>query len=204
MGPPGGGKGTQAARLAEALAIPTISTGAMLREAVAAQTPVGLDAKAYMDRGDYVPDEVMCQLVLNRIAEDDCVNGFILDGFPRTAEQAEALAGHGVVIDKVLYIDVPDEVIVGRIGGRRVCAKCGGTYHTKYTPPKIAGQCDECDGELIVRADDTPDTIRNRLEVYHKLTAPVLAYYNGVIVSADGNAPVEQITDVLLKALGKA
>jgi len=179
LGPPGAGKGTQAKRLAKRFAIPHISTGDMLRAAVRAGTPLGMKAKEYMDAGGLVPDEVIIGLVGERLKEDDCSNGFLLDGFPRTVAQAEALDVAGVVIDHVIDMEVPDEDVVVRLTGRRVCPSCNAVFHLTLSPPKKDGVCDNCGSNLIIRDDDKEDTVRNRLRVYHQSTAPLIAFYNG-------------------------
>ena len=181
IGPPGAGKGTQAVRLAEALGIPHISTGDMLRQAVAEGTPLGRQAKAFMEGGKLVPDEVVIGVTLDRVAKPDCGPGFILDGFPRTIPQAEALgaalAGRGKRIDRVLLIDVPEEEVVRRISGRRSCKKCGAPYHVTYQPPRREGVCDACGGELYGRADDQPSSVKVRLAAYRAQTEPLVGFY---------------------------
>ena len=173
LGAPGAGKGTQAEVVCKELNIPAISTGNMLREAVKNGTPAGLAAKAYMDRGDLVPDEVVIGILKDRIAEDDAKNGFILDGFPRTVAQAEALEKMGVNIDKVVEIHVPDEAITARMSGRRVCEGCGNSYHIQYKPTKVEGICDACGAKVVQRVDDKPETVISRLKTYHEKTAPL-------------------------------
>ena len=170
LGPPGAGKGTQAEILNKKLNIPTISTGNILRAAVKNGTPVGLQAKAYMDAGKLVPDEVIIGVISERLAEADCQNGFILDGVPRTIPQAEALEKVGITFDAVVSLEISDEEIVERMGGRRVCASCGAPFHVKNLPPKVEGVCDACGGKLEARADDKPEVVRDRLKVYHKET----------------------------------
>ncbi len=203
MGAPGSGKGTQAAAISALLNIPAISSGGMLREAIAKQTEVGMQAKSYMDKGEYVPDEVMCELVINRLNQSDCANGYILDGFPRTAQQAEVLKDNGIVIDHVLLIDVSDDSIVRRLGGRRVCSLCDTAYHVVHNPTKVEDKCDKCSGELTIRSDDQPETIKSRLLIYHELTAPLIAYYNDKLIKVDGTLPVAEITEQLSKSLSK-
>ena len=176
LGAPGAGKGTQAEVICKAKGIPAISTGNMLREAVKNGTPSGLAAKSYMDAGALVPDEVVIGILKDRIAQDDCKNGFILDGFPRTVPQAEALDRMGVTIDKVIEIYVPDETIAKRLSGRRVCEKCGNSYHVDYKPSKAEGVCDACGGKLVIRKDDEPATVLDRLRVCHDRTAPLKAF----------------------------
>lgn len=205
MGAPGSGKGTQSEILVKKLGIPTISTGAMLRAAIAEGTEVGKEASKYINDGKLVPDSVMIDLVLDRIAKDDCKDGYILDGFPRTLAQAEAMTEAGIDIDCALMIDVADEDIIARIGGRRVCAKCGATYHTKFKPSSKGELCEACDGKLEIRADDAPETVVSRLETYHSMTAPVIDYYDklGKLVSVKAVEGVEETTELVLKALGK-
>lgn len=178
LGAPGAGKGTQAEKICEHLNIPTISTGNIIREALKSGTEMGLKAKSFMDAGQLVPDEVVIGIIKDRLAKDDCQNGFILDGFPRTIPQAEALDTMGVVIDKVIDIEVPDERIIGRMSGRRVCGSCGASYHLAYKKPKTDGVCDLCAGALVQRKDDHPDTVKARLEVYHNETEPLKEYYS--------------------------
>ena len=177
LGPPGAGKGTQAEILNKKLGIPTISTGNILRAAVKNGTPVGLKAKEYMDAGKLVPDEVIIGVISERLAEADCQNGFILDGVPRTIPQAEALEKAGISFDAVVSIEISDEEIVERMAGRRVCTACGAPYHVKNMPPKVEGVCDACGGKLEARADDKPEVVRDRLQVYHKETAPLKDFY---------------------------
>lgn len=204
MGAPGAGKGTQAARISKHLSIPAISTGDILREAIAAGTEMGELAKKYIDQGHLVPDEVMIGIIRDRLAKGDCKNGYILDGFPRTIPQAEALDAMGADIDKVLSLEVPDERIVERMSGRRVCPKCGATFHTDHNPPKAAGICDKCGAELIRRKDDAPETVEARLKVYHDQTEPLKGYYkeSGKLVIAQGQEDVEDTTAVVFAALG--
>ncbi|MCC8130463.1 MAG: adenylate kinase [Oscillospiraceae bacterium] len=203
LGAPGAGKGTQAEVICKAKNIPAISTGNMLREAVAQGTEAGLSAKSYMDRGDLVPDEAIIAILKDRITQDDCKNGFILDGFPRTVPQAEALETMGVNIDKVIEIHVPDEKIVTRMSGRRVCEKCGNSYHVDYKPTKVEGVCDACGGKVVIRKDDEPATVLDRLKVYHEKTAPLKDYYEakGKLVTVEGQEEVADTTKLTLKAL---
>ena len=203
LGAPGAGKGTQAEVICKHLGIPAISTGNILREALKSGTEMGLKAKAFMDAGQLVPDEIVIGIIKDRLAEEDCKNGFILDGFPRTIPQAEALDASGVVIDRVIDIEVPDEKIVTRMSGRRVCEKCGATYHLLYKKPKAEGVCDICGGTLIQRKDDHPDTVKARLEVYHKETEPLIAHYQkqGVVERVDGQEDVADTTRLTLAAL---
>lgn len=192
LGPPGAGKGTQASILSEKLNIVTISTGAMLRAAVKENTPLGQEAKHYLDNGQLVPDELVVSIVEERLKKDDCKNGFILDGFPRTVKQAEALDAV-IEIDKVLSLEVDDDVIVERLSGRRECSKCATPYHVSFNPPKTEGKCDKCGGDLICRADDNEATIKNRLKVYHEQTEPIKSYYmqQGKVVIAHGKEKLE-------------
>ncbi len=204
VGPPGAGKGTQGEILSKKLGIDTISTGAMLRAAIKNGTEVGKLAKSYIDEGKLVPDEVMIRLVKERLSEPDCANGFILDGFPRTTAQAEALSESGVKIDKVLSIELADDVIVERLSARRECSKCAAPYHMVFNRPKVEGICDKCGGELIRRADDNPETIKNRLKVYHEQTEPIKEYYDklGLLVKAYGQEEITDTTKEVFKALG--
>ena len=177
LGAPGAGKGTQAEKVSERYGIPAISTGAIIREAIKTGTEMGLAAKAYAESGALVPDEVVIGIIKERLAKDDCNNGFILDGFPRTVPQAEALDAMGVTIDMVISIEVPDETIVTRMSGRRVCANCGASYHTEFKPSKDGKTCDSCGSELSIRRDDAPEVVLSRLETYHEQTEPLKAYY---------------------------
>lgn len=205
MGAPGSGKGTQSEILVEKLGIPTISTGAMLRAAIAEKSDVGKEAEKYINDGKLVPDEVMIDLVLDRVSKDDCKEGYILDGFPRTIAQAEAMTKAGIDIDCVLMIDVPDDDIIARIGGRRVCSKCGATYHVKFKPSADGEMCEHCGGKLEIRADDAPETVVSRLETYHSMTAPVIDYYEkmGKLVAVKAVEGVSETSELVLKALGK-
>lgn len=204
FGPPGAGKGTQAEIISKDLQIPTISTGAIIRAAVKEGTPMGLSAKSYMDAGALVPDEVVIGIIKERLAKDDCKNGFILDGFPRTVPQAVALDSMGVKIDAVASLEVSDEAIVERMGGRRVCKACGATFHTKYNPSSKGDMCDVCGAELLIRDDDKPEVVLNRLNTYHKETEPLKDYYNGkgILKSVKGLGSVEEITALMKEALG--
>jgi adenylate kinase len=177
LGAPGAGKGTQAEIVCEKLSIPTISTGNIIREALKNGTQLGLKAKSFMDEGKLVPDSVVIDIIKERLSQDDCKNGFVLDGFPRTVPQAEALNKMGVVIDKVIDIEVSDEKIIKRLSGRRVCENCGASYHIDYKPTKVEGVCDKCGGKPVIRKDDHPDTIKERLKVYHDQTEPLKGYY---------------------------
>ncbi len=204
LGAPGAGKGTQAEVISEALGIPQISTGNILREAVKNGTEFGLKAKTAMESGALVSDEVVIGILKDRIAEDDCKNGFILDGFPRTVPQAEALEQMGVNIDKVIEISVPDETIQKRLSGRRVCEKCGASYHTEFKPTKIEGTCDKCGGAIVIRKDDQPETVIERLNVYHEQTAPLKDFYAklGKLETVIGQEEVADTSKLTLKAVG--
>ena len=203
LGAPGAGKGTQAEVISAKLGIPQISTGNILREAVKNGTECGLKAKSYMESGALVPDDVVIGILKDRIAEDDCKNGFILDGFPRTVPQAEALEAMGVNIDKVLSIDVPDADIQARISGRRVCEKCGASYHVDFKPTKAEGICDKCGGKAVQRKDDAPETVIERLKTYHVQTAPLADFYaaKGKLTRVKGLDGVEATSKVVLEAL---
>ena len=203
LGAPGAGKGTQAEVICKALNIPAISTGNIIREALAQGTEMGLKAKSFMDAGQLVPDDVVIGIIKERLAKDDCANGFILDGFPRTIPQAEALAAMGVIIDKVIDIEVPDEKIAARMSGRRVCKDCGSSYHLEYKAPKAEGVCDACEGELIQRKDDAPETVLDRLAVYHKQTEPRKDYYSkkGILRIVEGQEEIADTSALTLKAL---
>ena len=204
LGAPGAGKGTQAAVLCEKLNIPTISTGNIIREALKNGTEMGMKAKSFMDAGQLVPDEVVIGIVKDRLQEADCQNGYILDGFPRTIPQAEALDEMGANIDCVIDIEVKDEIIVNRLSGRRVCEKCGRPYHTESLKPKVDGVCDDCNGALVQRKDDQIDTIKNRLEIYHKETEPLVNYYKAQnkLVVIEGQDTVADTTAAVFKAIG--
>ena len=204
LGAPGAGKGTQAELLIEKLGIPGISTGNMLREAIANGTELGKKVKSYMDGGLLVPDELIMGIVAERTAQPDCANGFILDGVPRTLAQAEALDAAGVVIDHVVSIEIDDSVIEGRMTGRRVCGKCGASYHVVANPPKTEGVCDSCGSELIIRKDDAPETVRKRLDVYHAQTEVLMDYYGkqGKIRHIEGNQSIEGANEDILVAIG--
>ena len=203
LGAPGAGKGTQAEIICETYKIPAISTGNIIREALKSGTEMGLKAKSYMDAGQLVPDEVVIGIIKDRLAQDDCKNGFILDGFPRTIPQAEALDKMGIVIDKVIDIEVPDEKIVQRMSGRRVCEACGATYHILYKKPEVEGVCGKCGGTLVQRKDDHPDTVNARLKVYHEQTEPLKAYYSaqGKLSVVEGQEEVADTTKLTLAAL---
>ena len=204
LGAPGAGKGTQAELLVKKLSIPAISTGNMLREAIANGTELGKKAKQYMDEGALVPDELILGIVADRVAQPDCANGFILDGVPRTLAQAEALEAKGVRIDHVVSIEVDDAVIEGRMTGRRVCPKCGASYHIVAKPPKMEGICNACGSELSIRKDDAPETVRKRLEVYHATTEILKDFYGklGRLRVVEGNQPIEKANEDILKAIG--
>lgn len=204
LGAPGAGKGTQAEVISEALSIPQISTGNMLREAVKNGTEYGLKAKAAMDSGALVSDEIVIGILKDRIAQPDCKNGFILDGFPRTVPQAEALDKMGVTIDKVLEIYVPDETIKERVSGRRVCEGCGASYHIKYKPTKVEGVCDKCGAVTVIRKDDKPETVLDRLAVYHAQTEPLKDYYakQGKLDTVVGQEELSDTTKLTLAAVG--
>ena len=205
LGAPGAGKGTQAEILCEKLGIPTISTGNILRAAIKEGTPTGLKAKAFMDAGQLVPDEVIIGIINERVAKEDCANGYILDGVPRTIGQAEAMEQAGIKFDNVVSIEIADETIVDRMSGRRVCESCGASYHVVAVPPKTAGVCDKCGGKLIQRKDDEPETVKARLEVYHKETEPLKAFYaeRGLLRSVDNQSSVEAVSEAILSVLGK-
>ena len=205
LGAPGAGKGTQADILKVKLNIPTISTGNILRAAVKNGTPTGLKAKEYMDAGKLVPDEVIIGIINDRLQEPDCANGYILDGVPRTIAQAEAMEKAGINFDAVVSIEVADEVIMERMSGRRVCESCGASYHLVAVPPKVAGVCDSCGGKLVQRKDDAPETVKDRLAVYHKETEPLKDFYaqRGLLKSVENQPSVEATTAAILKALGR-
>ncbi len=204
LGAPGAGKGTQAEIICEKAGIPAISTGNIIRAALKNGTEMGLKAKSYMDAGKLVPDDVVIGIIKERLAEDDCQNGFILDGFPRTIPQAEALDALGVNIDCVLSIEVPDEKIVTRMSGRRVCAACGASYHIEYKKPEVEGVCNLCGGALSIRKDDEPETVLDRLHVYHEQTEPLKGYYEktGKLRTVVGQEEVADTTKLTLAALG--
>ena len=203
LGAPGAGKGTQAEVICNRYNIPAISTGNIIREALKTGTEMGLKAKSYMESGALVPDEVVIGIIKERIVKDDCKDGFILDGFPRTIPQAEALDKMGIVIDKVIDIEVPDEKIINRMSGRRVYEKCGASYHLEYKKPKVEGICDACSGTLIQRKDDHPDTVKSRLDVYHSETEPLKDYYEkqGKLTVVEGQEEIEDTTRLLIEAL---
>ena len=204
LGAPGAGKGTQAELLVEKLSIPAISTGNMLREAMANGSELGQKIKKLMDEGSLVPDDVILDIVAERVAKDDCKNGFILDGVPRTLAQAEALEARNVRIDHVNSIEIDDSVIAGRMTGRRVCSKCGASYHVTANPPKTEGICDLCQGQLVTRKDDAPETVNHRLEVYHALTEVLKDFYSqrDKLRLVEGNQSIEGANRDILKAIG--
>ena len=204
LGAPGAGKGTQAELLTKKLSIPAISTGNMLREAMANGSELGQKIKKIMDEGSLVPDDVILDIVAERVAKDDCRNGFILDGVPRTIAQAEALEARNVRIDHVISIEIDDSVIADRMTGRRVCGKCGASYHVCANPPKTEGICDLCQGQLVIRKDDAPETVNHRLEVYHELTEVLKDFYRqrGKLRNIEGNQPIEDANRDILAAIG--
>ena len=204
LGAPGAGKGTQAEILASKLSIPTISTGNILREAIKNGTETGLKAKSFMDKGMLVPDDVIIGIVKERLTQPDCANGYILDGMPRTLPQAQALLDNGIEIDRVVSIEVDDAMIEARMTGRRVCGKCGASYHVVANPPKTEGICNACGSELVIRDDDKPETVRCRLTVYHNETEALKGFYEklGKLRLVEGNQPIEDATRDILAALG--
>lgn len=204
----GAGKGTQAKLIAEKYGVPHISTGDIFRANIKNGTELGKEAKEYMDKGLLVPDELTVRLLLDRVAQDDCKNGYVLDGFPRTIPQAEVLDKEltklGDSVDFAVDVDVPDENIIRRMSGRRACLNCGATYHIVNIPPKKEGICDVCGSELVLRDDDQPETVKNRLKVYHEQTQPLIEYYTGkgVLRTVDGTLPMEEVFDAIVKILG--
>ena len=208
LGAPGAGKGTQAKQIAGKYSIPHISTGDIFRANIKNGTDLGKKAKEYMDQGLLVPDELTCDLVMDRIQQDDCKNGFVLDGFPRTIPQAEALDAAltkiGEKMDYAIDVDVPDENIVNRMSGRRACLDCGATYHIVSLPPKTEGKCDHCGSDLVLREDDKPETVQKRLTVYHDQTQPLIDYYKnqGILKSVDGTQPMEAVFTAITEILG--
>lgn len=200
LGAPGAGKGTQAEKICEKFSIPQISTGNIIRAAMKQETEAGKKAQTFVNAGQLVPDAVVIEMVNERLKQDDCKNGFILDGFPRTVAQAEALEEMGVQIDAVVDIQVPDAVITDRLSGRRACLACGATYHLEFNPSKLEGKCDKCGADLVVRKDDQPETIQERLKVYHDQTQPLVDFYRtrGVLKEVDGTKPVEEVTESTL------
>ncbi|MCR4657193.1 MAG: adenylate kinase [Lachnospiraceae bacterium] len=207
LGAPGAGKGTQAKKIAAEYNIPHISTGDIFRANIKEQTPLGMEAKAYMDKGELVPDELTVKILLDRVKKDDCKNGYVLDGYPRTIPQAEvldkAVSELSESIDFAINVNVPDENIIHRMGGRRACLKCGATYHVEYMPPKTADVCDNCGAELVIRDDDKPETVKNRLSVYHEQTAPLIDYYSkkGILKEVDGTMEVDQVFEAIKNIL---
>lgn len=203
LGAPGAGKGTQAEIISEKYNIPTISTGNIIRAALKNGTEMGLKAKSYIDAGELVPDNVVIGIIKERLSEADCKEGYILDGFPRTIPQAVALDDMGFVIDAALSIEVDDSEIVKRMSGRRVCEKCGASYHTEYKKPEVEGVCNLCDGNLVIRKDDEPETVKNRLNVYHEQTEPLKDFYKGCgkLIIVEGQDKVEDTTRLVLEAL---
>ena len=208
LGAPGAGKGTQAKMIAEKYQIPHVSTGDIFRANIKNGTELGMDAKKYMDQGLLVPDELTVKILLDRVAQEDCVNGYVLDGFPRTIPQAEvldeALTKLGEKIDYAINVDVPDENIVRRMSGRRACLKCGATYHIEHIPPKQEGICDSCGSELVLRDDDKPETVQNRLKVYHEQTQPLIDFYTarGVLKTVDGTVDMKEVFTAITDILG--
>ena len=209
LGAPGAGKGTQAKMIAEKYGIPHVSTGDIFRANIKNGTELGKEAKQYMDQGKLVPDELTVKILLDRVAQDDCKNGYVLDGFPRTIPQAnvldEGLTKLGDKIDYAVNVDVPDENIINRMGGRRACVACGATYHVVYNAPKTEGICDVCGKELIIRDDDQPETVKNRLNVYHEQTQPLIDFYEakGVLKSVDGTVDMKDVFAAIVEILGE-
>lgn len=203
LGAPGAGKGTQAEVISKKYSIPAISTGNIIREALNQGTTLGIQAKAYIDQGKLVPDDVANEIIRARLTQEDCKGGFILDGFPRTIPQAAALEGFGIDIDKVINIEISDDTIIKRMSGRRVCLQCGATYHTEYNPPAVAGVCGKCGAKLVQRDDDRPETVLARLKVFHEETEPLKEYYtkSGKLRIVQGQEDVEDTTALTLKAL---
>ncbi len=208
LGAPGAGKGTQAKMISEKYGLPHISTGDIFRANIKNGTDLGKEAKQYMDKGQLVPDELTVRILLDRVSQADCKNGYVLDGFPRTIPQAEVLDAELTKLnDKVDYainVDVPDENIINRMGGRRACVNCGATYHLQFAPPKKEGICDTCGNELILRDDDKPETVKNRLDVYHKQTQPLIEYYGnkGVLKEVDGTVAMNEVFASIVSILG--
>ena len=205
MGAPGAGKGTQSERISEKWNIPAVSTGDMLRAAIREENELGRVAKSYIDDGNLVPDEIVIGIVKDYLSSEDCKNGFILDGFPRSIPQAEELEKMGVKIDAVLNIEVEDEAIVARMSGRRICSGCGASYHVEYNPSKVSNVCDKCGKSLYIRDDDAPQTVKKRLETYHSQTEPLKAFYaeRGLLVTVEGQDKVEDTTALVYKALDR-
>lgn len=209
LGAPGAGKGTQAKKIAAKYAIPHISTGDIFRANIKNNTELGQKAKTYMDKGELVPDELVVDLIMDRFKEADCANGYVLDGFPRTIPQAEALdkalSANGESVDYAINVEVPDENIINRMSGRRACVGCGATYHIQFNAPKVEGVCDTCGEKLILRDDDKPETVKNRLSVYHEQTQPLIAYYSkkGVLAEVDGTQAMDDVFNAIVNVLGK-
>lgn len=209
LGAPGAGKGTQAKKIAAQYSIPHISTGDIFRANIKNNTELGQKAKTYMDKGELVPDSLVVDLIMDRFKEADCANGYVLDGFPRTIPQAEALdnalKANGEKVDFAINVEVPDENIINRMSGRRACVGCGATYHIKYNPTKVEGVCDACGEKLILRDDDKPETVKNRLSVYHEQTQPLIDYYNkaAVLAEVDGTKDMEDVFKDIVNILGK-
>ncbi len=205
LGAPGAGKGTQAEIISDTFKIPTVSTGNIIRAALSNGTEMGLKAKAYIEKGELVPDDVVIGIIKERLAEDDCKGGFILDGFPRTIPQAEALDSMGIAVDAALSIEVEDSEIVKRMSGRRVCEKCGASYHLEYKKPAKEGICDVCGGKLVIRKDDEPETVLNRLNIFHNQTEPLKEYYKAQekLLLVEGQQDVKDTTALVLKALSE-
>ena len=207
LGAPGAGKGTQAKKIAEKYGIPHISTGDIFRANIKNQTELGMKAKAFMDQGALVPDELTLELIMDRFTNEDCKNGYVLDGFPRTIPQAEALtkalADKQDAVDYAINVDVPDEAIVTRMSGRRACLTCGGTYHIKFNPTKVEGVCDACGGELVLRNDDKPETVQKRLDVYHEQTQPLIDYYQNqnILKEVDGTKALDEVFQAIIAIL---
>ena len=201
---PGAGKGTQAEKLSEHYSIPTISTGAILRRNIKEGTELGKLAQSYIDNGNLIPDDVMIKVMADRLKNDDCKNGFILDGFPRTIAQAEALDKSDITIDAVVNLDVPDDIIINRLAGRLECSKCSTTYHREHKKPMVEGKCDKCGSELSTRADDTPETIKSRLNTYHETTEPLIEYYKDreMLKTVVGQDSIDGTTEDILRVLG--
>jgi len=208
LGAPGAGKGTQAKQISTKYEIPHISTGDIFRANIKNGTDLGKKAKEYMDKGALVPDELTCDLVMDRIQQEDCKNGFILDGFPRTIPQAEALenalTAAQQTMDYAINVDVPDENIIKRMGGRRACLNCGATYHVEFNPTKVEGVCDSCGSEIVLREDDKPETVKNRLNVYHNQTQPLIDFYNkkGILKTVDGTQSLDKVFEDIVTILG--
>lgn len=209
LGAPGAGKGTQAKKIAEKYSIPHISTGDIFRANIKNNTELGQKAKTYMDKGELVPDELVVDLIMDRFKEADCANGYVLDGFPRTIPQAEALdkalTANNEAVDFAINVEVPDENIINRMSGRRACVGCGATYHIQFNAPKVEGVCDTCGEKLILRDDDKPETVKNRLSVYHEQTQPLIDYYSkkGVLAEVDGTQAMDDVFNAIVNVLGK-